>query len=402
MRVSRWGFLAGCLLGLGSCTSPVDEPGSTVPGSCAESVPLIAPQKTDILFVIDDSNSMKEEQERVASELQAFVGALQQGAGVAVDFRVGGDHHERVRELAAPEAAVPDELPVRAERRQPLPAGQLRPVPGSGERFLESSDPNLTTKFAALVQQGVDGSGQETPFEAVRLAVSPPLSTTPLDQGGNAGFLRDGARLLVVVLTDEDDCSEDVRPPRVAIGGDKATNYCRDQEANLTSVADYFAIFRDLRESDGRLRDVAWAAIAPVALADKRAEQIVDAGQVRNADCPTSYGPGFRHREMASLFDPALQNLDSICNASFHDSLVRIAALATVNQTVEISGVPDPALLKVEIVRGGGTTQVCTVANDGIRFQPSVDSAPGRILFQGDCLRRSDDQDVQVKLLCAG
>ena len=63
----------------------------------------------------------------------------------------------------------------REEYREYDEAGKLRPVPTasggvSTERFIESSDPELLTKFSRLVQQGTSGSGQEAPFEAVRRA----------------------------------------------------------------------------------------------------------------------------------------------------------------------------------------------------------------------------------------
>jgi len=35
-----------------ACSSPVDAPGSSVPGSCQSEAPVISPQKTDVLFVI--------------------------------------------------------------------------------------------------------------------------------------------------------------------------------------------------------------------------------------------------------------------------------------------------------------------------------------------------------------
>src|SRR5687768_4413558 len=71
------------------CRSPVNDPDSTVPGSCESSQPLIEPARTDILFVVDTSSSMREEQDAVATELPAFIAALQQGSGVAQDFNVG-------------------------------------------------------------------------------------------------------------------------------------------------------------------------------------------------------------------------------------------------------------------------------------------------------------------------
>ena len=52
--------LAGAGAGFwGGCSSPVDEPGSTLPGTCESQAPIIPAQKTDILFVIDNSDSSR-------------------------------------------------------------------------------------------------------------------------------------------------------------------------------------------------------------------------------------------------------------------------------------------------------------------------------------------------------
>src|SRR5512132_2945641 len=91
-RAARVGMvLAGVLGTLGGCTceAPPDRAGSTVPRSCAYDAPLFEAVQTDILFVVDDSNSMSEEQEGVARELPTFVQVLQTGAGVRQDLRVG-------------------------------------------------------------------------------------------------------------------------------------------------------------------------------------------------------------------------------------------------------------------------------------------------------------------------
>ena len=80
-----------------------------------------------------------------------------------------------------------------------------------------------------------------------------------------------------------------------------------------------------------------------------------------NVDCPTSGGPGYRHRAMALAFDPTLTNLDSVCAPDYHDSLVSIAQVASIPQTLTLTdNVPDPRLLAVDITRADGSVQRCT------------------------------------------
>ena len=406
MRSLRTSALLAAVLWSGaSCTTPVEESGSTLPGRCQAEVPSVAPQKTDILFVIDNSGSMTEEQAGIATELPAFLAALQQGDDVEQDFRVGvitTSVYQRAVFDGGHEQYDPNAYNDQSGRLQPITDEKGQPT---AERYLDGGDPDLLAKFRRLVHQGIRGSGQETPFEAARLAVTPPLSTTPLEEGGNGGFLRDGARLLVVVVSDEDDCSSTERPPPVAVTEDPAHDPCTEQAALLTPVSDYFHLFRGLSDETGATREVLWSTIGPVALSDKRAEPETDTTStgsvVRNVDCPTSYGPGIRQREMASLFDSGLNNLDSICRASYHDTLVNIAALARSSQSIEVVNLPDPRLVQVLLTREDGSVQICSVAGGDLTYEPSVEGRPARLYFQSSCPRRLTDMKLEVQLLCA-
>ncbi|MBN1208039.1 MAG: VWA domain-containing protein [Myxococcaceae bacterium] len=396
-------ILVAAILGwVAACESPVDQPGSTVPGTCQADAPSIAPQRTDILFVIDNSGSMAEEQAAIATELPAFLEELRQGGGVTQDFRVGVITTSVYRRSFFNNREEYREYPEEAGRLRPVPTPSGEP---SAERYLEGSDPEVLEKSRRLVKQGTSGSGQESPFEAVRLAVASSLATQPLEQGGNGGFLRDGARLLVVVVTDEEDCSSTQRPPPVLLTEDTSRDFCSEQEKSLTSVEEYFNTLQGLRDGQGAAREVLWATIGPVALSDKRAGLVQDVTPqgtfVRNVECPTSYGPGFRHRAMSERFDSRLQNLDSICKPSYRETLVAIAELAAISQSIEVMNLPDPRLARVELTRGDGTVQVCSVAGGDLRYDAAGEDRPARLFFLGDCLRRADDQGVEVKLFCA-
>ena len=395
-------LLAVALWGV-ACHSPVDQPGSTVPGRCQAEAPVISAQKTDILFVIDNSGSMAEEQAAVATELPAFLDELQRGNDVAQDFRVG------VITTSVYQLAFFDNRD--QYTTYPDQSGRLQPVQDetgqpTAERFLDEGDPDLLAKFRRLVHQGTRGSGQETPFEAVRLAVTPPLTTTPIAEGGNGGFLRDGARLLVVVVSDEDDCSSTERPPPVKLTEDTSVDLCHEQANLLTPSQEYVRTFRNLVDGTGAPREVLWATIGPVALSDKRAEAVLDRTPegtfVRNVDCPTSYGAGYRQREMASLFDNGLKNLDSICRSSFHDTLVSIATLARTSQSIEVVNLPDPRLAQVRVTRADDSVQTCSVAGGDLTYEPSTEQRAARLYFQSSCARQPTDKKIEVKLLCAG
>ncbi|MFZ5443254.1 MAG: VWA domain-containing protein [Myxococcota bacterium] len=400
-------FLASCQGCFGCKTSPIDNPELVLVRSCESAPPLIEPPKLDILFVIDNSNSMREEQEAVARELTGFIDELGKGGGVPSEFNVG---------LITTSVYLNGRLGGQTFLvNYPRQAGKLRPIPVdlpdggvdyddmSKERLLNGTDPELITKFSRLVRQGTSGSGQETPFEAVRLALMSELATTPLAQGGNQGFLRDGARLLVVVLTDEDDCSETARPPTVSVGDNGAIADCTEKEMQLQTVSEYHRLFtEELKNSDGSPKEVIWTAIAPVSTVNKSAQAFVDGNQVRNVDCPTSNQGGFRHRAMAEKFDNTLQNLDSICRASFRETLINIAQLASVSQVIEISNVPDENLMQFTITRKDGAREVCTLSNSGIvNFTRNTEKGTARVQFGNQCKRRADDQSITIRMICA-
>jgi hypothetical protein len=404
-------FLASCQGCFGCKTSPIDNEELLLVRSCESAPPLIDPPKLDILFVIDNSNSMREEQEAVARELTGFIDELKKGGGVPADFNVG-----------VVTTAVYLNGRVGAQSfllNYPKQSGKLRPIPvahddggidyddPNGERLLSGTDPELITKFGKLVRQGTTGSGQETPFEAVRLALHPeagdvPLIKVPLAQGGNGGFLRDGARLLVVVLTDEDDCSEKARPPLVSVGDTGAIADCTQREMELTPVSEYKRLFtEELKNSDGTLKEVIWTAIAPVGVSNKAAMSVLDGTQIRNVDCPTSNQGGFRHRQMAELFDNTLVNLDSICKPSFRDTLITIAQLASVSQSIEIRNVADERIMQFVITRADGAKENCTIANEGIvSFSRNSANTTAKFQFGNQCRRRADDKTIDVKMLC--
>jgi hypothetical protein len=162
-------------------------------------VAQVLPDETtavDMLFVIDDSRSMTDEQEQIgiwSSELFHVLSA----SGELPDLHI---------------AVVPSSLPIPGlpgcdVRDLDLHVGSavlqdgrfLRDVagPDGRERNYEGT---LAEAFAKMARVGDGGCGFEQPFKAARLALSGWLP-------GAEGFLRDEALLLVVFVTDEDDCS---------------------------------------------------------------------------------------------------------------------------------------------------------------------------------------------------
>ncbi len=135
--------------------------------------------RVDILFVVDNSGSMYDDQQRLADNFERFLDSATT-PGASNDFHIG---------VTSTDVLSPDGLD-----------GRLV----SNPTYLTPSTNNLEQTFADHVSLGVDGTGLELGLEAMRLALSRPLST-----GHNGGFLREEAALSVIVVSDEDDGSSD-------------------------------------------------------------------------------------------------------------------------------------------------------------------------------------------------
>jgi hypothetical protein len=149
----------------------------------------------DVLFVIDNSPSMKQEQQNLSDNFDGFVESLRQFQGGTVDFRIG------VTTTAFPMSF--SELVVQT----PAASGTLLKTADMNEPWLSSSDPDLSARFRALATVGTNGAWDEQPLKAMRAAL---IDRTADEQTAqNAGFVRPNALLALVVLTDEDDLSND-------------------------------------------------------------------------------------------------------------------------------------------------------------------------------------------------
>ncbi|MCA9665120.1 MAG: VWA domain-containing protein [Myxococcales bacterium] len=180
--------------------------------------------KLDLLFVMDNSGSMGEEQQNLIKNVARLLDSLRtpllgsDGTGKPCDANnLGGcklpDIHVGVvsTDLGAGNYGLPS-----CERaggdsgrmfNTPRIAGCTPPadayitynngktnIPGAGADAVQA----VNDAFACIARLGTDGCGFESPLEAARLALQPAT---------NPGFRRPDAQLAIVFITDEDDCS---------------------------------------------------------------------------------------------------------------------------------------------------------------------------------------------------
>ncbi|MEM7604930.1 MAG: hypothetical protein AAF411_06190 [Myxococcota bacterium] len=175
----------------------------------------------DILFVIDNSSSMREEQASLSEEIPGLINALVTGrmgdrefapvgsvrvGVVSTDMGTGGFGN------VCPEPRVGDDGIL--QRGSGCAAPELPFLD-----FQPAGDPiRFASQVACRTNVGTEGCGFEQPLEAMLKALTPSTSSIAFRgadgrsvpghaDGPNQGFLRDGSLLVVVLLSDEDDCS---------------------------------------------------------------------------------------------------------------------------------------------------------------------------------------------------
>jgi hypothetical protein len=146
----------------------------TPPGTQVDVFEQTSVPRIDVLWVVDNSASMSEEQQALAENFDHFFVYLESS---------GADYHIGVTST---------------DIYNPEHQGHLLgEVP-----IISRATPNAKAVFAADVNVGTEGKGDEQGLATALLALSEPLIS-----GANKGFLRDDAYLFVIFVSDEDDHS---------------------------------------------------------------------------------------------------------------------------------------------------------------------------------------------------
>ena len=184
-------------------------------GAVTKEIPVEA--DLDILFVIDNSASTADKQTVFAQNFPNFVAALDAFPGGRPNLHIGvtsssvsignsdvaafgmacvtGDDGE-LQNIARPMSGCS------AAMGQPEMTGYyLSDIKnGSGSDRTVNYTDTLGTALSCIAQLGTSGCGFEAQLEGMKRALD---GSNP----HNAGFIRPGAYLAVIILTDEDDCS---------------------------------------------------------------------------------------------------------------------------------------------------------------------------------------------------
>lgn len=174
--------------------------------------------KLDLLFVIDNSGSMAQEQTKLAQQIPALLTSLANGQATdGTTFTPMRDMHVGVVTSDMGLSGSPIRLPPSCEgfgddgiliknATANAPDGYLSYTTEQGSLGQTLAD------LSVLANVGIAGCGFEQQLEAMYKALAPSSVKFAQDRPGNAdgpnkGFLRPDATLAIVHLTDEEDCS---------------------------------------------------------------------------------------------------------------------------------------------------------------------------------------------------
>jgi hypothetical protein len=221
-RVLRWAGLAAAAPALWACTSrSLETPKITPTVTLTTNFTQKINNEIDILFMIDNSSSMTEMQNKLYTQLPLFMQVLQSlptppslhVAVVSSDMGAPGDSTSAIQCTPAGDQGQFQSMPRGTCTNTTLTAGAT---------FISDADmmPNYTdpieTVFQCIALLGEKGCGFEHQLASIDRALGADGQPAP---GTNANFLRPEAYLGIVILTNEDDCSAPTNTQLYSLNG---------------------------------------------------------------------------------------------------------------------------------------------------------------------------------------
>jgi len=324
----------------------------------------------DIVFMIDNSGSMQQEQDNLARNFPVFIAALQSlpeglpnvhvgvvssdlGAGRYVGANVEGCR------IPGGDGGIFQALPRALGgtcTSYPKPEPYLI-VNGSKQNF----GGDISSALSCIAALGTGGCGFEHQIASVWKALGGDVGGVPMR---NQGFLRDDALLAIVLITDEDDCSApadtdlfdpsqtlvtdplgpidsyrcnefghlcDGAPPPRTMAAMNLQNCTSNENGKLMRIADFVSFFKGLKPSPD---DVIVAAITgpttPYSVTLQRVRERTS-GTVEMEprivpSCTSSNGeaaPSVRIKQFVDAFGDN-GTFESICDGDFSPAMARI------------------------------------------------------------------------------
>jgi hypothetical protein len=400
-RHLRWIACAAVVPALWACNArklaaPDGKPSQVVKNRFQQSVN----RDLDLLFLIDDSNSMAPLQAKMRQRMPDFMNVLKGLPGglpnvhvAVVSSSLGAGIFGNVTGCApATSGNLGGEFQHKAACGLNDGETFIKSLPGPNGAPMVNFTGDITDVFSCIADLGQAGCGFEHQFESVRLALQ--KSTVPGDP--NYGFLRDTAYLAILFLTNEDDCSVDQNStlfdpnqqtvadplgglqsyrcnefghkcdqafPHTAAGTPLKMENCRSAEdgklVNAVDGPNSFAEFLKLIKPPEQLLLAAIQGPTEPYWVDSKSFMLGNGGTemqptIRHS-CPIPFNgsqeyadPGVRIKQALDQFSGAV--IESICANDFRDSMVKIAEVigralgaqcVPTNLATKMNGEPD-------------------------------------------------------------
>lgn len=300
--------------------------------------------KIDVLFVVDNSGSMSPAQTNLVNNFHSFINSFVtkgydfQIAVTTTDAYLAGNNFYNKSASAYPGYTQT----------------QMRALANFKGPVLTPSTPNIENKFVSNATVGDVGDGDERAFSSFREALN-----------RNPTFHRADAFLAVIILSDEDDFSDPVRPEAswTKSGGVSDHNYV---DPNLETVDSYVNYLDTLTGSTTTTKNYNVSAIGTLDSACQAQEN-------------KKYAESIIGQRYISIANKTNGVLGSICDTSFASSLTLIETkILELSTQFYLTRVPDPTTIVIHV---NGAT-VNPDATNGWTYQPSANS----IIFHGSAI----------------
>ncbi|MCC2678004.1 MAG: hypothetical protein K0R29_580 [Pseudobdellovibrio sp.] len=188
MKLAHVAPIVGSMLMLGSCDKGGGNFSMLSSSAQYEQASTFVPRKLDVLFVVDNSGSMSSSQAALAANFPSFINFFK---NKGYDFKIA---------VTTSDAFYGDQFATTSCSL--CNAEQTRFKSGTNPKIyvIEEDTPDLENVFAANVNVGINGSGDERAFSSFKAALNSSLNT---------GFHRPDAYLSIVIVSDEEDFSHD-------------------------------------------------------------------------------------------------------------------------------------------------------------------------------------------------
>lgn len=207
------------------------NPPPVEPSVREDNIVQVTTPKVDVLWVIDNSGSMSDEQDELAANFSSFISYFLDSG---LDWHVGV---------------------VSTDMDSPSHSGKLRD--SGGERYLTPDVTDPISKFETMARMGASGSGTEKGRLATYTAIE------VLGDDYNSGFYREEASLSVILISDEDDSTsksqlslnefiswmKNLKQDKDLVSFSSIV--CPDPQDCAESIPGFFPIFGGLQLDDG-------------------------------------------------------------------------------------------------------------------------------------------------------